>query len=63
MTVGTESKCSLKLTALRPTGCKKLKDSAFYRIHVGMYRIIYSIQDNALLVVIIRIAHRKEVYR
>lgn len=47
----------------RPTSCKKLKDSEFYRIRVGMYRIIYSIQDNALLVVIIRIAHRKEVYR
>lgn len=47
----------------RPTGCEKLTDQEFYRIRQGKYRIVYSIQDNELTVWIIKIAHRKSVYR
>ena len=48
----------------RPSGVKKLK-SAFniYRIRVGEYRVIYSINDTVLIVTVVKIAHRKDVYR
>ena len=48
----------------RPQGCKKLKgDDNLWRVRVGDYRIVFSIHDDVLLVLIIRIAHRREVYR
>ncbi|MEW6061076.1 MAG: type II toxin-antitoxin system RelE/ParE family toxin [Bacteroidota bacterium] len=47
----------------RPDGCKKLKDTEFYRIRIGPYRVIYTIHDDILLVVILRIGHRKDIYR
>ena len=48
----------------RPPGCKLLyADEKLYRIRSGNYRIIYQIQDRILLVVVVRIAHRKDVYR
>ena len=48
----------------RPSGVKKLK-SAFniYHIRVGEYRVIYSINDTVLFVTVVKIAHRKDVYR
>ena len=47
----------------RPPGVKKLKGYRdYWRIRVGDYRIIYTIQDDRLLVVVIRIGHRREVY-
>jgi mRNA interferase RelE/StbE len=48
----------------RPQGCKKLAYAEpLYRIRVGDYRIIYTIQDKRLVVLVIHIAHRKDVYR
>jgi mRNA interferase RelE/StbE len=47
----------------RPTSCKKLKGRDGYRIRVGIYRIIYSIIDKELLVEIIQIGHRKDIYK
>ncbi len=48
----------------RPEGCKKLKGSVSdYRIRISNYRVIYSIADNVLTVLVIKIAHRKDVYR
>ena len=47
----------------RPFGTKKLADSNFYRIRVGDYRIIYSIEDSRKNIKILDIAHRREVYR
>jgi len=35
----------------------------FYRVRVGDYRIVYLVEDRMLLVCIVRVAHRKEVYR
>lgn len=48
----------------RPDGCKKLKgNSSLYRIRCGDYRIIYTIEDQLLLIIIIEIGHRKDIYR
>lgn len=48
----------------RPPGAVKLKGvQNQYRIRVGLYRIIYQIQDEKLIVIILRIGHRREVYR
>lgn len=49
----------------RPERCKKLKGEVdLYRIRVaGDYRIVYAIEDQELLVTIIKIGHRREVYR
>ena len=48
----------------RPPGCKKLKDSeGDWRIRVGVYRVLYNIDDSRSTVTILRIRHRKEVYR
>ena len=48
----------------RPRGVKKLKgQDDQYRIRVGDYRVIYTIQDERLIVLVIRIADRKDAYR
>jgi len=47
----------------RPTGCEKLTGHEFYRIRQGNYRIVYSIQDSELTVWVIKVGHRKNVYR
>ena len=46
----------------RPQGCKKLKGRSGYRIRVGDYRIIYNIFDKELVVDVIALGHRKDVY-
>lgn len=46
----------------RPIGCKKLKGRNAWRIRIGDYRVIYEIQDNILIVTVITIGHRKDVY-
>ena len=55
------------LTALgedpRPTGSQKLVGLAAYRIRVGDHRVIYEIDDGARIVVVVRVRHRREVYR
>ena len=47
----------------RPFGCEKLSGQERYRIRQGPYRIIYSIEDTVLTVVVVKVAHRREVYR
>jgi mRNA interferase RelE/StbE len=47
----------------RPYGYKKLKGQENYRIRQGDYRIIYSIRDIELMILILTIGHRKDVYR
>jgi mRNA interferase RelE/StbE len=46
----------------RPTGCKKLKGREAYRIRVSNYRIIYEVVDDALLVLVIDVGHRRDIY-
>ena len=47
----------------RPRGCEKLSGQERYRIRQGRYRIIYSIQDEELTVWVVKVGHRKDVYR
>jgi mRNA interferase RelE/StbE len=47
----------------RPHGCIKLTDQDAYRIRVGDYRIIYTILDDRLVVLVIDIGNRRDVYR
>lgn len=47
----------------RPRGSVKLAGEDAYRIRIGDYRVIYSIHDNRLLVLVIDVGHRREVYR
>ncbi len=47
----------------RPQGCKKLKGNTSYRIRVGNYRIVYDILDDTLVIIVINIGHRKNVYK
>ena len=48
----------------RPAGVVKLTgDENLWRIRVGEYRVLYEIHDNRLLVLVLRIGHRKDVYR
>jgi len=48
----------------RPAGCKLLHtDEKLYRIRSGNFRIIYQIQDKILLVVVVKIGNRKDIYR
>ena len=46
----------------RPQGCKKLKGRSGYRIRVGDYRIIYEIYDLELIIDVIDLGHRKNIY-
>ena len=47
----------------KPYGCEKLTGQNKYRIRQGDYRIIYTIHDNELVIWIIRVGHRKDIYR
>ena len=47
----------------RPTGCEKLSGQEKYRLRQGNYRIVYSIQDYDLTVWVVKVGHRREVYR
>ena len=47
----------------RPSGCEKLTAGEKYRIRQGNYRIVYSIEDQKLIVCIVKIGHRKDIYR
>jgi len=48
----------------RPPGCEKLEGSDHtYRVRQGDYRILYDIDDEAGTIVIIKVRHRKDVYR
>lgn len=46
----------------RPQGYKKLKGRSGYRIRVGDYRIIYEIVDMELIIEVITVGHRKDIY-
>ena len=47
----------------RPRGCKKLKNREGWRIRTGDYRILYEVFDDEQQVLILRIGHRREIYR
>jgi mRNA interferase RelE/StbE len=47
----------------RPNGSIKLKGRNAYRIRQGDYRIIYEIRDKALVIIVVTVGHRREIYR
>ena len=47
----------------RPEGCIKLSALERYRIRQGVYRIVYEIRDMELIVLVVKVAHRREVYQ
>jgi len=47
----------------RPHGCEKLSAQERYRLRQGNYRIVYSIEDDKLIVYVVKIAHRRDVYK
>jgi mRNA interferase RelE/StbE len=52
------------LSALcRPPGCEKLSGEEKYRIRQGAYRVVYTISDEEQTVLIVKVGHRRDVYR
>jgi len=47
----------------RSEGCIKLSGQERYRVRQGVYRIVYEIQDTELIILIVKVAHRGEVYQ
>ena len=47
----------------RPVGSEKLSGHELYRLRQGNYRILYTVHDADLVVVVIKVGHRREVYR
>ena len=48
----------------RPSGSRKLSGhNDIFRIRVGTYRVLYSVADGLLVVIILKIGHRKDIYR
>jgi mRNA interferase RelE/StbE len=46
----------------RPVGYKNLKKRDGYRIRIGDYRVIYEVFDNELVIDVIKLGHRKDIY-
>lgn len=47
----------------RPSGCKKLKDQGgLFRLRVGDYRVIYDVKDKILVVLVVEVGNRKNIY-
>lgn len=47
-----------------PDGCRKLSgEEKIYRVRQGQYRIIYEVKNNELLILILKLGHRKDIYR
>jgi len=46
-----------------PHGCEKLSAEEKYRVRQGDYRVVYSVDDNERSVLVVKVGHRKEVYR
>lgn len=47
----------------RPHGCQKLSGQDRHRVRQGVYRIVYSVHDDRLVVQAVKVGHRKDVYR
>lgn len=47
----------------RPPGCEKLSDQGKYRLRQGDYRILYAVADPESTVTVVKIGHRRDVYR
>ena len=47
----------------RPPGCEKLTGKDRYRLRQGRYRIVYAIRDDELSIWVVKVGHRKDIYR
>lgn len=47
----------------RPQGCEKLTGQSRYRLRQGQYRIVYAVQDEERAVTVVKVGHRKDIYR
>jgi mRNA interferase RelE/StbE len=47
----------------RPAGCEKLSAQERYRVRQGAYRIVYEVRDSELVVIVVKVGHRREVYK
>jgi len=47
----------------RPHGCEKLTGQNRYRVRQGRYRIVYAVQDEERIVIVVKVGHRKDIYR
>ena len=47
----------------RPEGCEKLSGQERFRVRQGVYRIIYEISDKELIVTVVKVGHRRSVYK
>lgn len=47
----------------RPPGCEKLGGSELYRVRQGAYRVVCAVHDAAVVVEVVRVGHRREIYR
>jgi len=57
------SKIETLHTDSKPSGSEKLTGQELYRVRQGNYRILYSIHDNQLTIWVIKVGHRKDIYR
>ena len=46
-----------------PRGCERLSGQERYRVRQGVYRVIYSVEDDQLIVHVVKVGHRNDVYR
>jgi len=47
----------------RPRGVEKIRGKELWRVRKGDYRVVYDVDDDAKIVTVVRIGHRKDVYR
>ena len=47
----------------RPIGCEKLTGGDKYRIRQGRYRIVYALEDKELVVIVVKVGHRRDIYK
>ena len=47
----------------RPVGSEKLSGQERYRVRQGVYRIVYELKDEELVITVVKVGHRREVYR
>lgn len=47
----------------RPPGCTKMSGADAYRVRVGDYRAIYAIRDDRLVILVVKVGHRSDVYK
>ena len=47
----------------RPQGCEKLSGEKRFRVRQGVYRIVYSVSDRELQIIVVKVGHRRGVYK